>query len=285
MQTLTRAGKSTKQLHWFGAVGQLCKRVWWGDLRSQLEGGYFDATEGECFSSGSSSSSLPDSFSASSSPFPLRSSGSSSGARVYHTFESARCADLKVVWEARRRKHLGHLVVSFAVCLAGDAFNPWKNSNYSIYFLALKILNYRPKPGSQRENLIIVAIVSGPRAPAQYKWYVRMLTDELRVLKQGVQIRKPDGSSAWVYADLKIVAADHPGFAELLNCQHCGASRACKLCDLEGTRHTGQRQFSYLSARRYLTFEGDDAAIRQDPAFGPEETRGPPTRTKNWQGH
>lgn len=305
------SGKPQKRLHWFGAVGQLCKRAWWGGLQGQFEGGYFPAEaasgagagggagagagvgagggagEGAGVAAGGGAGAGGAEAAGAGAGAEAAASGEGSNEAladqrnskddVQHVFESESCSDLKVVWEGRQLAHMGFLVVSFVLCLAADGFNPWKGGNYTMWFIALKILNYKAKPGSKRENLIIVAIVNGPRAPASYKWYVRMVTDELKLLQKGVKSKHPFSSGeAWVYADLKIVSADHPGFSELLNCHHCGAKRACKLCDLTGTRLAGQRQFSYLSARRYLGTTEQDSVVRQDPAFGPPETRGPP---------
>lgn len=297
------SGTPQKRLHWFGAVGQLCKRAWWSGLQGQFEGGYFPpgrsrakaasgagagggvgvvagagaggagAGGAEAGGAGAGAEAAASGEGTTEAPADQRNSEDD----VQHVFQSESCSDLKVVWEARQLAHNGFLVVSFVLCLAADGFNPWKGGNYTMWFIALKILNYKAKPGSKRENLIILAIVNGPRAPASYKWYVRMVTDELKILQKGVKSKHHSSSGeAWVYADLKIVSADHPGFSELLNCHHCGAMRACKLCDLTGTRLAGQRQFSYLSARRYLGFTGQDLVLRQDTTFGPEETRGPP---------
>ena len=289
------SGNPQKRLHWFGAVGQLCKRAWWSGLQGKFEGGYFppgrgpaEAAAGAGGGAGAGADGVAGAGGAEAAGAGAGAEAAASGEGsneapavqrnfeedVQHVFESESCSDLKVVWEGRQLAHMGFLVISFVLCLAADGFNPWKGGNYTMWFIALKILNYKAKPGSKRENLIIVAIVNGPRAPASYKWYVRMVTDELKLLQKGVQSKHPFSSGeAWVYADLKIVSADHPGFAELLNCHHCGAKRACKLCDLTGTRLAGQRQFSYLSARRYLE---QDSEVRRDPAFGPEEPRGPP---------
>ena len=172
--------------------------------------------------------------------------------------------------------HAG-LVVSFVLCFSTDGFNPWKGSPYTIWFLCVKILNYKPNPGSKTSNLIVIGLVSGPRAPKQFHWYTQMVKEELDLLEKGVLSIHPYDSDrqAWVYADLILFSADHPGYGELLNVQYAGAKWACKLCTIQGTKHCGVRCFSYEGTRRDLGFTGQDEAIRKDSVYGPEELRGP----------
>jgi hypothetical protein len=151
--------------------------------------------------------------------------------------------------------------------MGADGFNPWVGSAYSMWFIALKILNYSSDKQSVVENLIVVGVVPGPRKPAQFKWYMKMVTEELKEMMDGVQCDNPLNAEekAWVYADLMVLSMDHPGFGEVLDVECVGAKNGCKCCHLQGTRHDGVRQYSYGgAARRELGFEGADKDLRDD---------------------
>ena len=139
-----------KKFYWFGLIKQLLSRVWWSGLKDDFVDGHSHSEKA---------------------PLDVHQKCVVTG---QHVFDHSICSRLKEVWTSRNIRYAG-LVISFVLCFSTDGFNPWKGSPYTMWFLCVKILNYKPKPGSKTSNLIVVGLVSGPRAPKQFHWYTSMV--------------------------------------------------------------------------------------------------------------
>jgi hypothetical protein len=144
--------------------------------------------------------------------------------------------------------HLGSFV--FILALACDGFNPWRGVQYTMWFLAVRILNLKTEFQASTVDLITIGIISGPREPKTLQYYANTVVVELLFLQANhvtIPRKLADGTSAFVYiiAYLVAIIGDYPALCKILHRQGVGSRLACICCWVEGQKLFGIRQFAY----------------------------------------
>jgi hypothetical protein len=245
--------KLTKNFYWFGLLEQLKQLIWTTNLALDFEPFYDPKTH--VVTRGQKQSHL------------FRSPG---GRRHMH------------IWYERYMKFGEYTLV---LVVATDGVNPWKRSSHSMWFIVVKVLNFKSNKSHDHKKLITVGITSGPKEPISMQFYMEMVEKELNILRAGVTSQNPTShQTVKIRGDVIIVAADHLGFGMLLNMETNSYS-TCHTCDVKGTsqrKTKGVRQISIECMRRYLP---EDDPLRTDPRFGDHELRGPPNLRTNDDAH
>jgi hypothetical protein len=114
----------------------------------------------------------------------------------------------------------------FILALACDGFQVWTGVNYTIWFLALRILNLKNQHAASTDDLITIGIIPGPREPKTLQFYANRIVQQLLQF-QANQVTVPRRvlDKVWnipVYAYLVALIGDYPGLTKLLNVQGVG---------------------------------------------------------------
>lgn len=123
--------------------------------------------------------------------------------------------------EARHYFSIGCLV--FILALACDGFNPWRGVNYTMWFLSVRVLNYKTASSSSVDNVVTLGIICGPKEPKSLQFYLASFLPEFNALRNGgVQIpRTPTNSDQRVvvrmFAYLVALIGDYPALGKLLD--------------------------------------------------------------------
>ena len=132
----------------------------------------------------------------------------------YHTRENIQVAT-----------QLGSYI--FIIALACDGFNPWRGVQYTIWFLAFRVLNQKVKYTAKTNDLITVGIIPGPTEPKTLQFYANDIVLQLLLL-QANQVTVPgklaDGSigNFFLRAYLIGLIGDYPAICKMLNVQGVG---------------------------------------------------------------
>ena len=114
----------------------------------------------------------------------------------------------------------------FILALACDGFQVWTGVNYTIWFLALRILNLKNDHAASTEDLITIGIIPGPREPKTLQFYANRIVKQLLLLQANtVKVpRRIWERDFWipVYAYLVALIGDYPGLTKMLNVQGVG---------------------------------------------------------------
>jgi hypothetical protein len=119
-----------------------------------------------------------------------------------------------------------------------------------MWFLAVRILNYKIDYIAKTADLITVGIISGPREPKTLQYYSYIIVQELLLLNSSrvtIPETLPDGTQVTrlVLAFLVALIGDYPALCKILNRQGVNSKLACIKCWVEGHRLTGLRQCNY----------------------------------------
>jgi hypothetical protein len=132
----------------------------------------------------------------------------------------------------------------FILALACDGFNPWRGVQYTMWFLALRIMNMNVKFTAKTEELITIGIISGPREPKTLQHYMTDIVVQLLYIQANdvtIPYTLDDGTTVLkgIAVFLTNLIGDYPALCKLLHIQGVG-----KL-----TPHT---YFFYASDYNYL---------------------------------
>ena len=114
-----------------------------------------------------------------------------------------------------------HLVLNINI----DWFQPYKHVTHSVGAIYASINNLPRQLRYQMENVLLLAVIPGPREPAQMSSIVTLLVDELKELRLGAHI-----NGTVVKAAIGCIASDLPaarkaaGFishSSTFHCSHC----------------------------------------------------------------
>ena len=117
----------------------------------------------------------------------------------------------------------------FLLALACDGFQPWRGVQYTMWFLAVRILNLKMQHIASVAELITIGIISGPREPATLQYYADEVVQQLLLFQANrVTIARslPDGCTVdvLVLAFLVAVIGDYPALCKMLHVQGVGRS-------------------------------------------------------------
>lgn len=122
---------------------------------------------------------------------------------------------------------------NIVISINADGFSPYRRSQHSITPIVAMILNLPESLRHQANNLILVGLIPGPKAPASYNPYMQMVVDELKKLFTiGFSIEDPTIGHSKVIVKVKLLytCADYPAHGKL-NCQQVhGATYGCHKC-------------------------------------------------------
>jgi hypothetical protein len=117
----------------------------------------------------------------------------------------------------------------FILALACDGFNPWRGVQYTMWFLALRVLNLKIEHSARTDELITIGIIPGPREPKTLQHYANyiVLVKELLMLQanQVTVARSLDGGvveQVLLTAFLIGLIGDYPAICKLLHVQGVG---------------------------------------------------------------
>jgi hypothetical protein len=138
----------------------------------------------------------------------------------------------------------------FILGIACDGFNPWRGVQYTMWFLACRILNMKLAHAAKTDDVITVGITCGPREPKTLQYYAAGIVEELILLRANdisVPRSMDNGSVVDVplQAHLVAVIGDYPALCKMLNAQGVSAKLACVQCWVVGLRLLGLRQYCY----------------------------------------
>jgi hypothetical protein len=241
--------KLTKQFFWFGLVEQLKQLMWTIDIARDFEPFYDPSTLVV-----------------------------TKGEKQSHLFRSRGGRRNMSEWY-RRYMEFGQYTL--VLVIATDGVNPWKKTAHSLWFIVVKVINYKSNKSNDHKKLITVGITSGPKEPVTMQFYMEMVEQELRILRAGVTSQNPTShATVKIRADMIIAAADHLGFGKFFNME-VNSYNTCHACDVKSESQrdkAGVRQKGIECMRRYLPVNDPG---RTDPKFGDPELRGPPNLRTN----
>jgi len=137
------------------------------------------------------------------------------------------------LWREHATKGILKYDNNLALMLHLDFFNPFGRSRkkYSIGGIYVTNLNLPRKIRFKKENILVLAIVPGPKEPKLHlNPFMQLFTEELKKLDQGFAIQRPELGPLFYRARLLLITADLPALRKLLSfCGH-GALLGCSKC-------------------------------------------------------
>lgn len=79
-----------------------------------------------------------------------------------------------------------------------DGVNPFKGSQYTMWPLLFKILNYAPELASKTELVLLAGVIHGPNAPKSLQPVLKLLIEELVDLWSGVTVPMASGGAEFI---------------------------------------------------------------------------------------
>ena len=122
----------------------------------------------------------------------------------------------------------------FVLALSSDGFNPWRGVQYTMWFLAVRILNLKIDRIARTDMLITLGITCGPREPSTLQFYLNDIVKEVVYMQaNNVTIPRPvtDPQGKVTTVQVRILAyiialiGDYPALSKLLNVQGVGTHR------------------------------------------------------------
>ena len=114
-----------------------------------------------------------------------------------------------------------HIVLNINV----DWFQPYKHVTHSVGAIYASVNNLPQQLRYQMENIMLLAVIPGPREPAQMSSILTLLVDELKQLKDGVNI---DGTS--VKVAMGCMASDLPAARKVAGFTSHSSTFGCSRC-------------------------------------------------------
>ena len=139
------------------------------------------------------------------------------------------------MWTKRVIEHeFGQNKKNLVLALSTDGFNPYRNSNRSIWPIVIQILNLPCRLRNQPSLMMMVGIIPGPTKPKSIQCYLKIIVDELLLLwSNGVSVTDAsDNQVCLVKCQLLYTVADYQAHP-MINLQSgTGNFHACMKCNL-----------------------------------------------------
>ena len=125
-----------------------------------------------------------------------------------------------------------------ALGLSTDGFGPFKLRDRTAWPIILVNYNLPPEERFQKDNIISVSVIPGPRKPVDTDSYLCPLVDELLQLTIGVTAFDALTKTVFLLrAFLLVVFGDMPAIAMIMRMKGHNAKRPCRFCKIEAIRN------------------------------------------------
>lgn len=140
-----------------------------------------------------------------------------------------------------------------------DFFQPFKHTTYSVGVIFLSIMNLPRAVRFKSSNIILVAIIPGPKEPSAHAFYsyLKPLALELKDLwENGMTLTsKQTGLAITVRACVTCVSCDIPAMRKVLGFVSCMAEKGCPRCE---------KTFTYNTNLKRMIFSGFETCRPRD---------------------
>ena len=134
-------------------------------------------------------------------------------------------------WQCWKGRNFLSLPYSLATTLNLDWFQPYTHVNYSVGVFYMVILNLPREERYKIENIVLLAIIPGPREPKlTVNSFLGPLVEELKDLWEGVPISLASKETVIVQLAVVCIACDIPAVRKLCGFASHSATLGCSKC-------------------------------------------------------
>ena len=124
------------------------------------------------------------------------------------------------------------------IMLYADGVNGTRHSDYSMFVVSCMVVNLPREQRRQRQNILPLMVIPGPRPPKDMTGFLQPLIDELNSLwLNGTDVRTLDSAGdihvQRIYAMLYCIVADSRAHPKLTMMMQSPARYPCHLCEVQ----------------------------------------------------
>lgn len=156
-----------------------------------------------------------------------------------------------------RANGVHNLLNTLILNLTCDGINPFAGSVFTVWPIALSVLNYSPNIRTRVENLLLCGIVPGPGAPKRINTYLEPLIDEfVHSGFGGAAALDPTNSPFTLRFLLLGFLSDYQALAKVTCIKGSGSKCGCIKCEIRGVGESNDvSKIVYDRCRRYLVVD------------------------------
>jgi hypothetical protein len=131
-----------------------------------------------------------------------------------------------------------------ALGLSTDGFGPFKHRTKTAWPIILFNYNLPPEVRFQKDNIISVGVIPGPKKPCDFDSFLWPLVQELLQLAIGVQAFDALSRTSFLLrAYLILVFGDIPAVAMIMRMKGHNAKLPCRMCEIQGIRNDTSKTY------------------------------------------
>ncbi|EXX72071.1 hypothetical protein RirG_072760 [Rhizophagus irregularis DAOM 197198w] len=123
-----------------------------------------------------------------------------------------------------------------------DGYQIFRQKRDDCWVILFINANLPPNIRVKRENLMVSALIPGPKAPKNFNSFLQPLIDELKQLQEGIQcIDGLTENTFTLHAHILSISGDIPALSKVMYTTGHNSYKACRFCSIRGIYCQGNR--------------------------------------------